>query len=112
MQKISWIPKAAALAVFMLAAFALAASTPAPFVVADNPALSASGPFATCDASPAVDTPEFLPPADFNGGQAEPVAICRLLPECWQNSDCDFKCGAGLGRCVHSNCPPRLCKCR
>jgi hypothetical protein len=41
----------------------------------------------------------------------EPTAICRIYPECWQNSDCDFKCGAGQGRCVHNKCPVRICKC-
>ncbi len=42
----------------------------------------------------------------------EPAAICRLLPECWKNSDCDEPCGVGLGKCVHSNCPVRICRCR
>ena len=38
-------------------------------------------------------------------------AACRIMPECWANSDCDALCGAGLGRCVHAKCPVRLCKC-
>ena len=42
---------------------------------------------------------------------AEPIAICRLRPECSSNSDCDLKCGVGLGKCVHSNCPVRICRC-
>ncbi len=42
----------------------------------------------------------------------EPAAVCRLLPECFTNSDCDARCGAGQGKCVHSNCPVRLCRCR
>jgi len=42
----------------------------------------------------------------------EPAAICRLIPECSKNSDCDEQCGAGLGKCVHSNCPVRICRCR
>ena len=112
----SWIPKAAALAVFVLAAFALAASTPAPLMVADGTSLNAAGPFAACDGSAFVEgaSPDFLPPADLSAGApgAQPTAICRLFPECWSDSDCDSRCGVGLGKCVHSNCPPRLCKCR
>ncbi|HET6372269.1 MAG TPA: hypothetical protein VFG76_03115 [Candidatus Polarisedimenticolia bacterium] len=42
----------------------------------------------------------------------EPAAICRLIPECGKNSDCDDRCGVGLGKCVHSNCPVRICRCR
>jgi hypothetical protein len=41
----------------------------------------------------------------------EPVAICRLIPECSKNADCDAQCGAGLGKCVHSKCPIRICRC-
>ena len=47
--------------------------------------------------------------ADFD--LAQPAAICRLAPECSTNSDCDAICGAGLGRCGHSRCPVRVCKC-
>jgi len=42
----------------------------------------------------------------------EARAACRMMPECWVNSDCDAQCGIGQGRCVHSNCPVRVCKCR
>src|SRR5215471_10300962 len=45
----SWIPMVAALAVFVLAAFALTASTGAPLTAPGAPAVSASGPFAACD---------------------------------------------------------------
>jgi hypothetical protein len=38
-------------------------------------------------------------------------AACRMRPQCSTNADCDSVCGAGLGRCVHSNCPIRVCKC-
>jgi len=38
-------------------------------------------------------------------------AACRMRPQCSTNSDCDAICGTGLGRCVHSNCPIRICKC-
>jgi hypothetical protein len=38
-------------------------------------------------------------------------AACRMRPQCSTNADCDSICGPGLGRCVHSNCPIRVCKC-
>lgn len=44
--------------------------------------------------------------------QADPAAACRMAPECWTNADCDERCGAGLGKCIHSNCPVRICRCR
>lgn len=47
-------------------------------------------------------------PAD----RVEPAAICRLAPECRSDADCDERCGAGRGKCVHSNCPVRICRCR
>lgn len=50
--------------------------------------------------------------SDRDSDTVEPVAICRLIPECSSNSDCDDRCGAGLGKCVHSNCPVRICRCR
>ena len=43
---------------------------------------------------------------------AQPAAICKLMPECWSNSECDWKCGVGLGKCIHSKCPVRICVCR
>jgi hypothetical protein len=52
---------------------------------------------------------EELLDADFD--LAQPAAICRLAPECSTNSDCDARCGAGQGRCGHSRCPVRVCKC-
>jgi hypothetical protein len=42
----------------------------------------------------------------------QPVAICKMMPECWSDSECDWKCGAGLGKCIHSKCPVRICVCR
>ena len=113
MQRISWIPKAAALAVLMLAAFALAASTPAPLVVTNTPSLSAAGPFAACDGS-GLTTDAFTMPDSSAVSQPDGSnAACRRAPECWTDSDCDVQCGGvGLGKCVHSNCPVRICKCR
>ena len=40
-----------------------------------------------------------------------PTAICRMAPQCATDSDCDAICGAGQGRCGHSRCPVRVCKC-
>jgi hypothetical protein len=41
-----------------------------------------------------------------------PAAICRLRPECQSDLDCDFVCGVGLGKCLHSTCPRRICACK
>ena len=38
-------------------------------------------------------------------------AACRMRPQCSVNTDCDSVCGIGLGHCVHSSCPIRICKC-
>lgn len=38
-------------------------------------------------------------------------AACRMRPQCSVNADCDAICGVGQGKCVHSNCPIRICKC-
>jgi hypothetical protein len=38
-------------------------------------------------------------------------AACRVRPQCSTSSDCDSICGTGLGHCVHSGCPIRICKC-
>jgi len=43
--------------------------------------------------------------------RAVPTAICRLRPECMSAADCDVRCGVGQGKCVHSNCPVRICRC-
>jgi hypothetical protein len=42
---------------------------------------------------------------------AQPAAICRMMPQCDTDADCDPICGAGQGRCVRSRCPVRVCKC-
>ena len=60
------------------------------------------------------------PPADDAGAAPAPpndepdgtAAACRKAPECSIDSDCDAICGVGLGHCVHSSCPVRICKCR
>jgi len=40
-----------------------------------------------------------------------PDDACRILPECFSNSDCDAICGAGQGKCIHNKCPIRICRC-
>ena len=114
MQRNSWIPKAATLAVFVLAAFALATSAPAPLVVTNAPSLSsAAGPFAACDGSALTANGEFAMPDSTAVSQPDGSdAACRRAPECSVDSDCDVLCGGvGLGKCVHSSCPVRICKC-
>ena len=110
----SWMSRGIVVAVFALIGLAaLPALEPVDGPAADPGALSS--PSLTADPASPAD----LPLTDFadslNGcpeeNQAQPTAICRLLPECWSNSDCDFRCGVGQGKCVHHNCPPRLCKC-
>ena len=74
-----------------------------------------SGDAAACVASQSSEphfwTADLAEAPGTSSPRAEPVAICRLLPECFSNSDCDFKCGVGLGKCVHSKCPVRICRC-
>lgn len=105
-----WIPKLAAVLVVLAGLAVMSATGPAPTALPDSgidPAEFLGG--ADCGLDPGQLPPNFL---DQGAVSPEPVAICRLLPECWTNSDCDARCGAGLGRCAHSNCPPRFCKCR
>lgn len=81
----------------------------------DPVAATGSGEAAACVASqssePDAWTADLSEDPGTSSQHAEPVAICRLLPECFSNSDCDFKCGVGLGKCVHSKCPVRICRC-
>jgi len=51
-------------------------------------------------------------PDASSDGSSGTDAACRRAPECSVDSDCDAVCGVGLGHCVHSNCPVRICKCR
>ena len=39
------------------------------------------------------------------------AAVCLLIPQCQRNADCAAYCGSAGGRCVHNNCPARICKC-
>lgn len=73
----------------------------------------------TCEAAPLPDgaEPAIAQSESLDVGfdlaplDAQPAAICRMAPECDTNADCDAICGAGQGRCGHSRCPIRVCKC-
>lgn len=115
-RRISWIARVFALAVVAAggAAVMMALSTAGEPVEEALPAEPAA-PSAGCASALEAETEGIVEPAVDLGRQGdllEPAAICRLMPECWTNADCDAKCGAGLGKCVHSNCPVRICRCR
>ena len=103
----SWIAKAAAVAVIALVGIAVMNAPGARVGPAE-----AGGP-AICS-GPGLDQPftEAAMSPDRQGEFAAPEALCKLRPECWRDSDCDLRCGTGLGKCVHSNCPIRICVCR
>ena len=110
----SSLPKAMALVLMVMVGVAVMASTDSARTPATaQPGLVASVEFAPCDVpgalAPQSEALTTVVP-DQETFAPEPVAICRLLPECWANSDCDARCGAGLGKCVHSNCPVRRCR--
>lgn len=108
-------------------AVALAASSAQPQVPAENPAdLPSADGYGICRDVAVANTGEELAcaatPVDVDSATAlglpiddltDRLAICRLAPECWENADCDAQCGgAGLGRCAHSRCPVRVCRCK
>ena len=62
----------------------------------------------TALAEPEVDFSALVDPLD---ALLEPAAICRMRPQCDVDADCDAICGAGLGDCVRSRCPIRVCRC-
>jgi hypothetical protein len=39
------------------------------------------------------------------------AGACRMMPECWADADCAAFCPAAGGKCIHSKCPIRICKC-
>jgi hypothetical protein len=109
--KRQWMAKVVALAVVVMVGAAVAAMDPvgAPAAPrAGEPALVAP------NAAAAQCQAEILPAGELapDANAPEPVVVCLLIPECWSNSDCDAKCGAKLGRCVHNDCPARICRCR
>jgi len=109
-------------------ALALAASPAQPQGPAENPAdLPSADGYGICRVvAPVANTGEELACAATAQDEdsatalglpiddlADRLAICRLMPECWANADCDAQCGgAGLGRCAHSRCPVRVCRCK
>ena len=111
----SSFPKAMALVLMVMVGVAVMASPDPAGTATTQPGLVAPAEFAACD-DPGIMTPQAddLTAVVLENERfaPEPVAICRLLPQCWVNSDCDAQCGAGLGKCVHSNCPVRICRCR
>lgn len=103
-----WIPKLAAVLVVLAGLTVMSATGPTPTAVPDSgldPAEVLAG--SDCGLDPGQ-----LPPGFFlqEGVAPEPTA-CRMRPECSSDSDCDVRCGVGLGKCVHSSCPIRICKC-
>lgn len=91
------------------------AGAPAPVGSAPIPAglaIVAADVTPTADPGVVLSEPDACPPLPpASEEQFTPAAICRLLPECFSNDDCDVRCGTSGGRCVHSKCPARLCKC-
>ncbi|MBI3448630.1 MAG: hypothetical protein HY049_06925 [Acidobacteria bacterium] len=59
-----------------------------------------------------IETKGASAPAASSDDAAGTDAACRRAPECSTDADCDAICGVGLGHCVHSSCPVRICKCR
>ena len=111
----SWIAKAAALAVVALVGLAVMTATGGPGEPVTQsgpggPAFCAANDGAGTDAAQAVLFSTREP--DQQANLAQPAAICKLRPECWSDSDCDLRCGIGLGKCIHSKCPVRICVCR
>jgi hypothetical protein len=67
----------------------------------------------------AASAPSLVPPAAtvcdatvMENPDVDQAPMCLLIPECFRNSDCDVLCGPKLGRCVHNDCPARVCTCR
>ena len=102
---------------FLLACLGLltVALASAPVPAASAPVAAAAA--VAADFAPTPDTeltlsgPDACPPLPPATEELTPVAICRLLPDCFSNDDCDVRCGTSGGRCVHSKCPVRICKC-
>lgn len=118
------VARVAFVALLVLPVVAAASDAPAVQVDDEAAALAASPDDGTAPA-PAVEEPEVQPDLevqdltvvepDFTPSpdlEAEPMAICRMAPQCETNSDCDALCGTGQGRCGHSRCPRRVCVCR
>jgi hypothetical protein len=95
--------------------FAAAATAPAalePAAPAGNIAMTGFGVATTgVGADAPLSEPDACPPLPpSTGDQFTPMA-CKIAPECSTNDDCTAVCGPNGGRCVHSKCPIRICKC-
>ncbi len=102
-----WIPKLAAVLVVLAGLAVMSAAGPVPGAAPDSRIDPAEFPAGDCG----LDAGQ-LPPDFFDSAALSPEpAACRRLPECFSDADCDVLCGPGLGKCVHSNCPIRICKC-
>jgi len=106
---LAWIGLLFVAAAGMAAALASGTGTPGGVLV-DTPASPPDG-------APAVDPPVGDPPeADPftcdppSTGDFTPVA-CKMRPQCDISADCVAWCGPTGGKCVHSSCPIRICKC-
>jgi len=73
------------------------------------PALAAGG--VSCGDAGAKAVPPDTAPVPGADELQLTEAACKMRPQCSADPDCDAYCGAGLGKCVHSSCPIRICKC-
>jgi len=110
----SWMVKVAALAVVVMVGAAVAVAVDPVGTSKTAPQAGESALFAQNGNAGPECQDEALPALELLSDQSapEPVVVCLLIPECSRNSDCDARCGAGLGRCVHNPCPARICRCR
>jgi hypothetical protein len=110
----SWMARMVALAVVAMVGIAVMTSGGPAGSMTTDPMFEASAVFATNDEPAPECQVDLLSTVNLDLEQSvpEPVVVCLLIPQCWRNSDCDAQCGAGLGRCVHSTCPARICSCR
>jgi len=110
----SWMAKAAALAVVAVAGLAVMTALDAVGQpVIDNGLGGSTVCTAGHGAGPGTVLADDVHAVDLGQQEhlADPTAICRLRPECMSDSDCDVICGVGQGKCIHSNCPVRICRC-
>lgn len=101
----TWKSKAFALALVAVVSVAVMTALGA---AVDTTKGTGVGEAASC--APSSDRRQEVTRTDQGDPTLNPAA-CRRLPECWINEDCDTICGVGLGKCVHSSCPVRVCRC-
>ena len=110
----SWMARMVALSVVAMVGIAVMASEDPAGRMTTDPMFGESAVFAPNNETAPECQADLLSTVELDLEQSvpEPVVVCLLIPQCWRNSDCDALCGAGLGRCVHSKCPARVCSCR